>query len=142
VWCEAPDLVKHWLATFSPERIILSADVREEKIAIAGWQEESTLNIVDFIQSYLSSGLEYVTCTDISKDGMLAGPAYLLYEKLMLNFPTLKIIASGGVSSQQDITQLAALGLDGAIVGKALLENKSLFENIEYRTRNIEYRNV
>lgn len=119
-----PEKVSIWVDEFGADKIILSADVRYEQIAISGWTETSSLSIQDFISNYQTIGITYVTCTDISKDGMLGGPNVELYAKLLTQFPSLKLIASGGVSSLDDLKQLKAAGLFGAIVGKAIYEGR------------------
>jgi phosphoribosylformimino-5-aminoimidazole carboxamide ribotide isomerase len=119
-----PEKVSIWVDEFGTDKIILSADVREERIAISGWTETSSLSIQDFISNYQKIGITYVTCTDISKDGMLAGPNVDLYAKLLTQFPSLKLIASGGVSNLKDLNQLKAAGLYGVIVGKAIYEGR------------------
>jgi phosphoribosylformimino-5-aminoimidazole carboxamide ribotide isomerase len=119
-----PSLVDEWIQQFGGERIILSADVRNEKVSISGWQEESGLCVYDFIADYLARGLRYVTCTDISTDGMLAGPNVSLYRTLLERFPDIRLIASGGVSSIGDLRSLAKTGVDGVIVGKAIYEGR------------------
>jgi phosphoribosylformimino-5-aminoimidazole carboxamide ribotide isomerase len=113
-----------WISTFGAKTIILSADVKNEEIAIHGWQSNSGLNLFDLVGEYLENGIEYVTCTDIQTDGMLKGPNTALYKKLISRFPTLKIVASGGVSSLEDLIQLKQSGVDGAIVGKAIYEER------------------
>lgn len=119
-----PEKISIWIDEFGADKIILSADVREERIAISGWTETSSLSIQDFIANYQTIGITYVTCTDISKDGMLAGPNVDLYTKLLKQFPSLNLIASGGVSSLDNLKQLKAAGLYGAIVGKAIYEGR------------------
>lgn len=127
-----PDLVNDWLDFFGPEKIIISADVRDEKIALHGWQEQSILSIYDFLQLFPSKRL-YVTCTDIATDGMLSGPNLSLYEKIQRKFPDASITASGGVSSTADLDALLKLKVDGVIIGKAIYENKiSLTELSKY----------
>ena len=113
-----------WIKKFGPEKIILSADVKNEEIAIHGWQSNSGLNLFDFVAEYSKHGLIYVTCTDIQTDGMLQGPNVDLYKKLIRTFPSLKIVASGGVSSMDDLANLKQSGVDGAIVGKAIYEER------------------
>jgi phosphoribosylformimino-5-aminoimidazole carboxamide ribotide isomerase len=113
-----------WAKRFGADKIILSADVKNEMIAIHGWQENSTLNIYDFISSYLEHGLTYVTCTDISTDGMLTGPNTTLYEKLLTEFKQIKLVASGGVGRLEDVAALHKLQVDGVIIGKAIYEGK------------------
>ncbi len=117
-------LFLHWLAKYGPERIILSADVRGENVAVSGWQEGTAVNVFDLIADYQAHGLLYVVCTDISKDGLLQGSSIGLYERLMQRFPTLRLIASGGVTEMDELIRLKALGLDGAIIGKAIYEQR------------------
>ena len=119
-----PKRVELWIEQFGADRIILSADVRQEKVAISGWQEESGLSVFDFIAGYLGKGLRYVTCTDIRTDGMLQGPNVDLYRKILERFPDIRLIASGGVSAMDDIKVLASTGVDGVIVGKAIYEGR------------------
>jgi phosphoribosylformimino-5-aminoimidazole carboxamide ribotide isomerase len=116
--------VAGWIRNYGSERIILSADVRKEKIAISGWQETSQITIFDFIRDYLSDGIIYVTCTDIGTDGTLGGPNIDLYRKILSEFPSLKLVASGGVGTKEDLIALKEIHVDGAIVGKAIYERK------------------
>lgn len=116
--------VFRWITKFGADKIILSADVKNEEIAIHGWQSNSGLNLFDLVQEYSERGIEYVTCTDIATDGMLKGPNVELYRKLLKKFPSLRIVASGGVSSLDDLLQLKQSGVDGAIVGKAIYEQR------------------
>ncbi|NDD15582.1 MAG: hypothetical protein EB092_01095 [Chitinophagia bacterium] len=103
---------------------MLGADVFEEKIAIGGWLEKTDISVFDFIQSYTSKGVKQIFCTDIKKDGKLQGPSTQLYQKIIEQFPTLQLIASGGVSSLDDLIELEEIGCAAAIVGKAIYENK------------------
>jgi phosphoribosylformimino-5-aminoimidazole carboxamide ribotide isomerase len=116
--------VIEWIKKFGADKIILSADVKSEMIAIHGWQEKSALNIYDFIEDYIKHGISYVTCTDISTDGTLQGPNINLYSGLLKRFPSIKLVASGGVGSMQDLVALKKLEVDGVIVGKAIYEGK------------------
>jgi len=118
------ETVLKWMEQYGSEKIILGADVKGEAIAVNGWQEESSLNLFDFLEDYVRHGIQYVICTDISKDGMMKGPAFELYKKMLDRFPELKLIASGGVSSMEDLDRLTELGLYGAIVGKAIYEGR------------------
>lgn len=118
-----PEKFKRWLSEYGASNFILSADVRGENVMINGWLEPTELRLFDLVEDYIKSGLEFLTCTDISTDGMLSGPNFELYEKLMTRFPQLKIIASGGVSSIADVKRLKAMGLHGVIIGKALYEH-------------------
>ena len=117
-------LMLKWIEQYGGEKIILGADVYEEQIAISGWQEQSQLNLFDFLEDYCQHGIQYVICTDIAKDGMLKGPSIELYKKIIQTFPQLKLIASGGIAEINDFVQLKELGCFGAITGKALYEGK------------------
>lgn len=116
--------VVKWLEKHGPERIILGADVKDEQICISGWHESSNLNLFDFIDDYLPYGIKNIISTDIDRDGMFTGPAIDLYIKLIKRYPTLNIIASGGVSTIDDVVALDNAGIQSVIVGKAILENK------------------
>ncbi|GAB4245065.1 MAG: 1-(5-phosphoribosyl)-5-[(5-phosphoribosylamino) methylideneamino]imidazole-4-carboxamide isomerase [Ekhidna sp.] len=111
-----------WFTAYGSDKIILGADAMDGKIAVSGWQEESDLEIESFIQDYVEKGIEYVISTDISKDGMLEGPSFELYQSILEKLPDVKLIASGGVSSIDDLVKLKEQGLEGAIVGKAIYE--------------------
>jgi phosphoribosylformimino-5-aminoimidazole carboxamide ribotide isomerase len=113
-----------WIKTYGKDKIILGADVRDEKISVSGWTEDSDLHVFDFLKKYVTAGIEYSVCTDIAMDGMLQGPSTLLYQHILKEIPSLKLIASGGVSCIQDLEILATNGLYGAIVGKAIYEGK------------------
>jgi len=113
-----------WISSFGSDKIILGADAKDEKIAVQGWTESTDEWVVDFIQSYKDKGVEYVICTDISKDGMLEGPSTELYKRIMDQVEGVKLIASGGVSSIEDLERLADMNMDGAIVGKAIYEGR------------------
>lgn len=117
-------LFSSWLIRYGAEKFLLGADVRERKIAIHGWQESTERNILDFISHYMDNGIRQVFCTDISKDGKLEGPATELYREIITAFPKLHFIASGGVSGLDDLHELKAVGCKGAIVGKAIYENR------------------
>lgn len=125
-----PRLVAAWIKKFTPERIILSADVKDEMVAISGWQENAAIPITKFLTDYVQQGIAYVTCTDISVDGMLTGPSLELYKKILITFPSLNLIASGGVSSIDDLQTLKQIGVDGVIVGKAIYEGKIKAEEL------------
>ncbi|HEY9006721.1 MAG TPA: 1-(5-phosphoribosyl)-5-[(5-phosphoribosylamino)methylideneamino]imidazole-4-carboxamide isomerase [Ohtaekwangia sp.] len=125
-----PKKVIEWIETFGSDTIILSADVKQGKIAISGWQENSSLNITTFLRDYIQHGIEYVTCTDISTDGMLTGPNMELYKTLLLSFPQLHLVASGGVSNLEDLQELKRIGVDGVIVGKAIYEGRVRLEEL------------
>lgn len=119
-----PEQVQQWITAFGPDKIILSADAKHEKIAIGGWQEDSSIALDEFIGDYVQKGIQYITCTDISTDGMLAGPNTALYKKLIQQFPDIKLIASGGVSSHADLVALKETGVNGVIIGKAIYEGR------------------
>lgn len=119
-----PMKIVEWLQMFGGEKIILSADVKNEMISISGWQEDSSIPITVFLKDYIQKGIEYVTCTDISTDGMLTGPNFELYTKILLSFPQLNVVASGGVSCMDDLHELKQIGADGVIVGKAIYEGR------------------
>ena len=130
-----PETFKSWIKKYSADKIILGADALGEKIAISGWQEESNKELIPFIQAYQKNGIQYVICTDISKDGMLQGPSFELYERIINDAPNIKLIASGGISTFNELPKLAELGCEGTIIGKAIYENRiSLKELEEYIT--------
>jgi len=117
-----PDLFRKWMDIYGPEKFILAADVKKENIAISGWQETTAISIFELIETFMKSGLKQVMCTDISRDGMLRGVSTKLYSKLKRKYPELDIIASGGVSSIDDLYSLEKENVDAVIVGKALFE--------------------
>jgi phosphoribosylformimino-5-aminoimidazole carboxamide ribotide isomerase len=119
-----PELFKEWLREYGSENFVLSADVKGNEVMINGWVENSTLLLTDLVNLFIKDGLEYLCCTDIKTDGMLSGPNFELYKNLRTQFPALKLIASGGISSLEDLDDLHNLKVDGAIVGKAIYENK------------------
>lgn len=119
-----PDLFLSWLERFGPERIILGADVKNGKIAVSGWQEESQEELLPFLERYLAAGVRYAICTDVSKDGLLAGSAKELYAQIRTEFPGLQLIASGGVTEIDEVEELREMGCFGAIIGKAIYEGK------------------
>jgi phosphoribosylformimino-5-aminoimidazole carboxamide ribotide isomerase len=125
-----PELVYEWIKSFGTDRIILSADVKGEKIATGGWLESSDISITDFLHRYLEKGIRYITCTDISTDGMLQGPNLALYRKLLNTFSGIKLVASGGVSGNQDLEALRKINVDGVIVGKAIYEGRISLESL------------
>ncbi len=119
-----PETFISWIEKYGEQKIILGADVKEEKIAVGGWLETSTLDLIPFINTYKQKGISRVICTDISKDGMLLGPALELYRKIMSKFNDLYLIASGGVSSIKDIELLNDAGIPAVITGKAIYEGR------------------
>jgi len=129
------DLFLSWIEKYGSEKIILGADAKDEKVAISGWLEESKEELVPFINTYLKEGLQYVICTDISKDGMLEGPSFNLYEKILAetseNDKAIKLIASGGISTFDELPRLAEMGCEGTIIGKAIYENRISMKQLE-----------
>lgn len=119
-----PELFRGWIVKYGGERIFLGADVREEKIAVAGWKEQTEISVFDFIKDNLQRGVQQVFCTDVSKDGLLEGPAVELYKKILEKFPEIYLVASGGVSSMDDLFALEEAGCKGAILGKAIYEGR------------------
>jgi phosphoribosylformimino-5-aminoimidazole carboxamide ribotide isomerase len=115
-----PDLFIGWLKKYGPERLILGADVRNGMISINGWKEDSSEPLLPFIRKYIDAGVVNVLCTEISKDGTLQGPAVALYKEVMANYPQLHLIASGGVSRQEDIEELEREGIPAVVFGKAI----------------------
>lgn len=126
-----PEKITAWIRQFGADRIILSADVKNEMISIDGWQQNSAINIVAFLRDYIQRGIKHVTCTDIRTDGMLTGPNVELYKKILLSFPQLHLIASGGVSSLDDLQELKQIGADGVIVGKAIYEGRIKLDDLK-----------
>lgn len=132
-----------WINTFGADKIILGADALEEKVAVSGWQEESKEELLPFIQAYMMKGIQYVICTDISKDGMLEGPSFDLYKKIIENSNVglstvedssnrpIKLIASGGISTFDELPKLAEIGCEGTIIGKAIYENRISLKQLE-----------
>lgn len=125
-----PEVFLSWLDKFGAERIILGADVKEEKIAVSGWIETTSLDLLPFVQNFVDKGIDKVICTDISKDGMLKGPSVELYKKILKEIPSLYLIASGGVSSMKDIEELNEANVPAVITGKAIYEGRIKMEEI------------
>jgi phosphoribosylformimino-5-aminoimidazole carboxamide ribotide isomerase len=119
-----PEKFTHWLKKYGSDNFILSADVRNENVMINGWLESADYRVLDLADQFIGKGLSYLTCTDIGSDGMLKGPNFDLYKKIKERFPILKINASGGISSLKDLEKLKALGVHGAIIGKAIYEGR------------------
>lgn len=148
-----PKIFESWIEKYGSDRIILGADCKDEKIAVSGWQEESDLRVIPFIQNYQQKGVSYVICTDISKDGMLKGPSFDLYKRILEEtvIPTkveesqlekdlstvlkvtsdIKLIASGGISTFDELPKLQELGCEGVIIGKAIYENRIRLQELE-----------
>ena len=126
-----PQRFLSWIKTYGAHKIILGADAANEKIAISGWLETSKEDLIPYVANYMTKGISDVICTDISKDGMLEGPSIALYEKMIRELKDIKLIASGGVAKLQDLYDLSAVGCDGAIVGKAIYEDRISLKEIE-----------
>lgn len=127
-----PETFKWWVKTYGAEKIILGADAKDEKVAVSGWTEESQEKLIPFIQAYQKEGIKMVICTDIGKDGMLQGPSFELYKKILaVCGPGLSLIASGGISTYDELPQLAELGCEGTIIGKAIYENRVSLKQLE-----------
>ncbi len=126
-----PELFQEWITKYSSEKIILGADANNRKIAVSGWLEESSEELLPFIQNYQKKGIEYVICTDIAKDGMLEGPSFELYQEILETVSDLKLIASGGISTFEEIPKLAELGCEGTIIGKAIYEGRIKLKELE-----------
>ena len=120
-----------WLKKYGNEKIILGADAKNEQIAVSGWQEGTSLNLFDFLKDYVAEGVSKIICTDISKDGMLQGSNVDLYVKIKKQFPSLYVIASGGISSVDDILNLNDKGIDAVITGKAIYEGKITLKDLQ-----------
>lgn len=134
---KSPELFEKWLQKYGGERIILGSDVKDEKIAINGWQDKTDIDIWSFLADYQAKGVRKTICTDIAFDGMLAGPSIALYRKIIERFPDLYLIASGGVSGMEDIHCLQEAGLPAVIFGKAIYEGRiSLQELSIFNSKN------
>lgn len=120
-----------WLMAYGPDKFLLGADVKNEKIAVGGWLETTDIGIYDFLRNYIGRGITQAFCTDISKDGRLEGPSLELYKNILTTFPGFHLIASGGVSEWNDLVSLKELGCSGVIVGKAIYENRISLAQIQ-----------
>lgn len=127
---ENSEICQEWINEFGSEKLILGADCLDRKVKTSGWLEDSKLDVVAFIQSYQKNGIKDVICTDISKDGMLEGPSFELYQEILKKSET-ALIASGGISSVQDLEDLTQLGCSGAIIGKAIYEGKISLKELQ-----------
>jgi len=125
-----PELFLSWISKYGSDRIILGADANNRKIATEGWMDESGKDVIEFISGYAEKGVKYCICTDIEKDGMLSGPSTLLYREI-LEKTTINLIASGGISSFDDVIEAEKTGCEGVIIGKAFYEGRILLKNIE-----------
>lgn len=128
-----PERFLSWLERYGADKLILGADVRDGRIAVNGWKEDSREELIPFLRRYVERGVRNVLCTDISKDGMLQGPAIELYQEVMKAFPQLHLIASGGVSSNDDIARLQQAGIPSVVFGKAFYEGRLAFESMAKR---------
>lgn len=124
-------LFKEWINQYGMDKIILGADANNRKIAVSGWLEESNEEVIPFIKSYQLEGISYVICTDIAKDGMLEGPSFDLYQEILTSCKNVKLIASGGISTFDELPKLAALGCEGTIIGKAIYEGRITLKQLE-----------
>lgn len=131
VAAKEPGLFAMWLTLFGAKTFLVGADVKEEKIVTDGWVNKTDTWVYDFIQGYMEQGVHQVFCTDVSKDGALAGPALELYKNIMAKFPGLHFIASGGVSSIDDVYALEDIGCKGIIIGKAIYENRVTLNDLK-----------
>jgi phosphoribosylformimino-5-aminoimidazole carboxamide ribotide isomerase len=135
------EIFEKWIAEYGSDKIILGADANNEKVAVSGWLEDSNEDLIPFIKDYISKGIEYVICTDIAKDGMLQGPSFDLYEKILDQgavitddkaiIRKIKLIASGGISTFDELPKLAELGCEGTIIGKAIYEGRISLKQLE-----------
>lgn len=126
-----PIVFQEWISKYGVDKIILGADANNEKVAVSGWLEESKEELIPFIENYQKNGIQYVICTDIAKDGMLEGPSFELYKKILFQIPNIKLIASGGISTFDELPKLAELGCEGTIIGKAIYENRISLKQLE-----------
>lgn len=130
--CTAPETLESWIDRYGTDRIILGADVKNKRIAINGWLDETKYDIFEFIEHYKSKGISNVLCTDISRDGALNGPSVSLYKEIMERFPDLHLMASGGISSADDILTLASNGIPAVVFGKAYYEGLIDLDKLEH----------
>ena len=124
-------IFEKWISEYGSDKIILGADAKDEKVSISGWLEDSNEDLIPFIQDYQSKGIQYVICTDIAKDGMLEGPSFDLHEKILKEAVGVKLIASGGISTFDELPKLAELGCEGTIIGKAIYEGRITLKQLE-----------
>lgn len=126
-----PKTFEQWITTYGSDKIILGADVQGDRIATDGWFETSDHRLIDFVKDFYAKGIQYIICTDISKDGMLQGPSFDVYQNLLQEQPNIKLIASGGISAFEELPKLEAIGCEGTIIGKAIYENKIALKELE-----------
>ena len=125
------EVFENWISSYGADKIILGADASNEKVAISGWLEDSGEDLIPFIQNYQTKGIDYVICTDIAKDGMLEGPSFDLYGRILSEVKGIKLIASGGISTFDELPKLAELGCEGTIIGKAIYEGRISLKQLE-----------
>jgi phosphoribosylformimino-5-aminoimidazole carboxamide ribotide isomerase len=128
---QKPEEFQRWISIYGSDRFFIGADVRDNMIAVSGWQEQTDVDVVDFIRSQMSNRVHYFFCTDISKDGKLEGTSEELYRKLIARCPGIRLVASGGVTGMEDIVRLEEIGCEGVIVGKAIYENRITMKELE-----------
>ena len=133
-----PELFYSWIGKYGAERIFLGADVKDEKITISGWLENTNVSVYDFLKTNIAHGLTQAFCTDVSKDGMLEGPSLELYKKIISEFPDLYFVASGGVSDLKDVFELQNINCDGVIIGKAIYENRITIDELKDFIKNAD----
>jgi phosphoribosylformimino-5-aminoimidazole carboxamide ribotide isomerase len=124
------ELLDRWLLKHGPDRFLLGADVRQRRVAVSGWIETTSWEILDFIEKYRTKGMAAIFCTDIDKDGLLGGPSLTLYRDILDRFPGLPLLASGGIRSLEDLSDLQQLGCTGAIIGKAIYEGQITLDQL------------
>jgi phosphoribosylformimino-5-aminoimidazole carboxamide ribotide isomerase len=120
-----------WLKGYGADKIILGGDFRDGKIAVSGWEEGTGLDLMDFLGSFIESGIRKAICTDIALDGMLQGPSMSSYRQILEAFPSLYLVASGGISRMKDLEALEEAGIPAVIIGKAIYEKKILLKDLE-----------
>lgn len=125
------ELFEEWITFYGSEKVILGADALNEKVAVSGWLENSNVDLIPFVKGYQNKGIQYVICTDISKDGMLEGPSFELYSRILVEIHNIKLIASGGISTFEELPKLAEMGCEGTIIGKAIYEGRITLKQIE-----------
>ena len=125
------ELFEKWISYYGSEKVILGADALNEKVAVSGWLENSNVDLIPFIKGYKNKGIQYVICTDISKDGMLEGPSFELYSRILAEISEINLIASGGISTFEELPKLEKMGCEGTIIGKAIYEGRITLKQIE-----------
>ena len=125
------ELFEKWISYYGSEKVILGADALNEKVAVSGWLENSNVDLIPFIKNYQSKGIQYVICTDISKDGMLEGPSFELYSRILSEILNIKLIVAGGISTFEELPKLAEMGCEGTIIGKAIYEGRITLKQIK-----------